>query len=319
MGLPQRQLADNSWADQDFGQVLFSSKCPLRNKKLRLVTDFSGINVETHGRLINYNAYNDSEPDISQWLIANPGRVNLGRIGLYFFNNPGTGESDLQDPDQLLDLYAGTITSKFTFNGSAVEVFTVCDPTNDILGINVQSDLLENGQLGIFFDFPYPNSNMFQQPSVGTWGDPTPTTTMETSGNTALLTQTVDANSHYLNIVWAETGGSMVGPVGTAAGGANQYHFSVVGSSTLNMTVEFSPTSDSFQDTTTALVQQNSAQGWQAYWAEGAFLDLTATNNANATELQRRVILSQYLLAVNSAGDYEPQGVLKLFTTSQRK
>ena len=241
--------------------------------------------------------------------------MNLGRIGLYFFNNPGTGESDLQDTTQLLDLYAGTVTSKFTFNGSTVEVFTVCDPTDDILGISVKSDLLANGQLGLFFDFPYPNSGMFQQPVVGTWGDPTPTTTIETSGHSALITQTVDANSHYLNIAWVETAGSIVGPVGTAAGGANQYHFSALRSSTLNMTVQFSPTSDSFQDTTTALVKDNSASGWQTYWAEGAFLDLTATDNANATELQRRIILSQYLLAVNSAGDYEPQGSLELFCT----
>lgn len=274
------------------------------------MADFSGISVETHGRIINYNAYNNSEPEISQWLIANPGRVNLGRIGLFFFNKTDTKESDLQDTTQLLDLYTGTITSTFTFNGSTVEVLTVCDPSNDILGINVQSGLLENGQLGLFFDFPYPSSAMFQQPVVGIWGNSTPTTELHSCGkNSAMITQTVDANSHVLNIAWEEPGGAMVGPVGTAAGGANQYHFSVAGSSTLNMTVEFSPTSSSCQDITVAEVRRKSARGWQTYWSEGAFLDLTATDNVNATELQRRVILSQYLLAVNSAGDYEPQGM----------
>lgn len=135
--------------------------------------------------MINYNAYNNSEPDISQWLLVNPGRVNLAGIGLYFFNDPSIVESDLHNTTQLLDIYAGTITSSFSCDGSTVDVFTVCDPTNDILGISVQSDLLANGQLGLFFDFPYPNSIMFQEPVVGTWGDPTPTTTLETSGNIA--------------------------------------------------------------------------------------------------------------------------------------
>ena len=258
--------------------------------------------------MINYNAYNSSEPDISQWLIANPGRINLGRIGLYFFNSSSTAESDLQDTAQTLDIFTGTITSSFKFNGSEVEVITVCDPQNDILGINVASNLLKTGQLGLFFDFPYPTSDMFQEPTVGDWSNTTPITTMSTSESHAIITQTVEENSHYLNISWAQSSGSITGPVGAASGGANQYHFSTPGTSTLNMTVEFSLKQDFFKDITSDDVVKNSADGWQDYWAEGAFLDLTSTSNANASELQRRVVLSQYLLAINSAGDYEPQG-----------
>lgn len=47
--------------------------------------------------------------------------------------------------------------------------------------------------------------------------------------------------------------------------------------------------------------------GGGSYWESGAFVDLTATDNENATELQRRIILSQYLLAVNEAGRDSPQ------------
>lgn len=47
-----------------------------------------------------------------------------------------------------------------------------------------------------------------------------------------------------------------------------------------------------------------------SYWETGAFVDVTSTEGpakANATELQRRIILSQYLLAVNEAGKDPPQ------------
>ena len=152
---------------------------------------------------------------------------------------------------------------------------------------------------------------MFQEPVVGTWGDPTRTTTMETSSKHALIKQKVNENAHYLNIRWAQAGGSLTGPVGVAAGGANQYHFSVAGSSALEMTVEFSPDPDHFQDTDTDMVQRRSLMGWRKYWAEGAFIDMTRTHNENATELQRRIILSQYLLAVNSAGRDEVQGAFR--------
>ena len=42
----------------------------------------------------------------------------------------------------------------------------------------------------------------------------------------------------------------------------------------------------------------------------GGFVDLvTESTDSRADELQRRIILSQYLLRANEAGDYPPQEV----------
>ena len=47
---------------------------------------------------------------------------------------------------------------------------------------------------------------------------------------------------------------------------------------------------------------------WAAYWTGGAFLDLaSATGAADALELERRVVLSRYLVRANSAGAEPPQ------------
>ena len=50
------------------------------------------------------------------------------------------------------------------------------------------------------------------------------------------------------------------------------------------------------------------AQMWAAFWSQGAFVDLASASNAsNAFELERRVVLSLYLLRVNDAGAEPPQ------------
>jgi len=46
---------------------------------------------------------------------------------------------------------------------------------------------------------------------------------------------------------------------------------------------------------------------WQNYWMNGGFVDLTGSKHPRANELQRRIIMSQYLTAVNSAGTVPPQ------------
>jgi hypothetical protein len=54
-------------------------------------------------------------------------------------------------------------------------------------------------------------------------------------------------------------------------------------------------------------VLEASRQHWTRYWKEGAIVDFSACTDERARELERRVVLSQYLLAVNDGGDTPPQ------------
>ena len=59
-----------------------------------------------------------------------------------------------------------------------------------------------------------------------------------------------------------------------------------------------------------AAVRDAAAVMWAGYWKTGAFVDLaggTEGTDANALELERRVILSKYLTRANSAGMTPPQ------------
>jgi hypothetical protein len=54
-------------------------------------------------------------------------------------------------------------------------------------------------------------------------------------------------------------------------------------------------------------VVRSSAEKWSAFWTRAAAVDLTGSTNAQASKLERRVVLSQYLMAVQMAGEMPGQ------------
>jgi hypothetical protein len=46
---------------------------------------------------------------------------------------------------------------------------------------------------------------------------------------------------------------------------------------------------------------------WPRFWNEGGIIDLSGSSDPRSSELERRIILSQYVTAVNCAGRYPPQ------------
>lgn len=250
---------------------------------------------------MNYDQPNPAEADISNWLIQNPQRLNLGNIGLYF-GGTDVDEAELGDKSQVLDLWTGSLVSTFFYNGTLVRVETRAAADSDTVGISIESDLLATGSLGLFFDFPYSDVNKFDAPYVGVWNAPgNHSTSLETSGNQLAIRHTLDDNSYFLTAAW-DGQGQVSGP----QDGTHRYFLTIPGFSQLNMTAAFSPNALTSVISRNDLIEETEAW-WEEYWNSGAFIDSTSTDSGNATELQRRIVLSQYLLAVNSASFYPPQ------------
>jgi hypothetical protein len=53
-----------------------------------------------------------------------------------------------------------------------------------------------------------------------------------------------------------------------------------------------------------AETRRASAQRWQRFWGSGGAIDLSASRDARWKELERRIVLSQYLMAAQSAGSW---------------
>lgn len=265
-------------------------------------SDFTGLDWDTHGRLVNYEQPNPAEPDISQWMISNPHRVNLGRVGLWFKGGDVT-EDDLASKSQYLDLYTGMMSSSFLMGGHKVSVQTIADPYTSTIAVKLDSDAIRSGDLGVFFDYPYMNdTNKFEAPFVGNWNAVTNHTTSVKKGKrSAVITHKEDALTYYTTVSWDEDAS-----MSDALPDSHRYVLTPKRCTSISFTVAYSPQSQVHTSQYNSIVS-SSAAWWGDYWEKGNFVDLTASGNATAVELQRRVILSQYLLAVNSAGHWFPQ------------
>ncbi|KAI1173177.1 Six-hairpin glycosidase-like protein [Nemania sp. FL0916] len=271
------------------------------------VDDFTGLNWWTHDRLVNYDQPNPAENDISNWLIMNPQRLNLARIGLSF-NGCAATEEELQDKTQELDLWTGKISSSFKYKGSLVSVETWADASSDSVGISVESELLAKGQLGIFFDFPLPTVNKFDAPFVGVFNqtDLHKTSLLRQQKGSATIRHDLDATSYDVSVNWDSQAG-VSGP----AKGTHRYTLQPSGrNKRIELSVGFGPAATKARVPSFAEIETSSETWWESFWNSGAFVDLSATNSEQATELQRRIILSQYLTAVNSASSNSPQGLV---------
>ncbi|RDW95045.1 hypothetical protein BP5796_00808 [Coleophoma crateriformis] len=268
-----------------------------------LPSDFTGLDWWTHGRLVNYAQPNPAESDISNWMIQNPQRINLGRIGVWF-GGKNISEEMLIGKTQELHLWEGSLESRFEFDGVETAVKTWVDPDSDTLAVRMEGMGRVNGSLGVFLDFPYADVNKFDAPFVGTYkGVENHTTTLKTLGARGVIRHDLDATTYYTTVNW-EGRASLTGPLS----GTHRYILKPAnGSDDLSFTVNFSP-SISQLNPSLERVSIATTNWWFQYWNNGAFADLVSeTPSANATELQRRIILSQYLVAVNSAGRDPPQ------------
>ncbi|EIW75495.1 hypothetical protein CONPUDRAFT_93307 [Coniophora puteana RWD-64-598 SS2] len=272
---------------------------------------YTGKQWWNHDRLVTYK-FGGDDPELEQWLIANPNRVNLGRVGLVFFGEDGMAENvtevDMQEKTQVLDLWSGTLTSTFIWNGANVTVRTSAGQDMSVIGVSIDSSLFERGQLGVFLDFPWcDGSQKFEAPFVGYFN----MTVMHTTNLTVLGEgEGVQAQIEHTmvnNTFFASVGGDAFS-ITRDSPDAHRYTLrpSALQSSPFSFTVGYSLSgNDSLPSAETIFA--DSADVWDAYWEQGGFVDLTSTQDSRAQELQRRIILSRYLMRVNEAGDYPSQ------------
>ena len=271
---------------------------------------YKGVSWLNHGRPVQYD-FGGGNP-VEQWLTSNPNRVNLGRIGLAFIDNAGmilnVTESDLDNTTQTLDLWSGVITSTFSFQGTAATVKVSSAESSDAIAIHLDSKLVNEGRLGIFLDFPWCDGTAkFSAPFVGRYDIPSNhTTTLKTSTSKAIVEHQLDAANFVTTITGNSFSIKRVDPI------AHRYlttPYSKTRNREFSLTISFG-LSEQKVNLDANQVFEESKQAWEEYWSNSGFIDvLTNSKDSRADELQRRIILSRYLMRVNEAGDTPPQEV----------
>jgi len=240
------------------------------------------------------------------WIRENPHRFSLGRMSLDLRARDGAPArfADIRNAQQTLDLWTGTLTSRFEYDGEAVTVVTRVLPDQDTVMAEVSSLLVAQGRLGVGVRFPGVSGNLNPDPSD--WANPGAhvTTELARKPGEVRLQRRIDATSFHAAIGVAGASGALIDRAGEHA-----YRISASPSAstrTLTVMVQFSPEPGAALPSP-ATARSSTARHWIGYWSNGGIIDFAGSTDPRAKELERRVILSQYLMAVNAAGSFPPQ------------
>ena len=267
--------------------------------------DYRPVAVETHGKKIAYELRNPDQPELSEWLTKNPHRYNLGRIGFRLLREDGTEarEIDLGNARQEIDLWTGVVYSRFELNRKEVKVRTVCHPDKDMIGVCIESELLNDGNMSIYLDFPYPDGRYFKH-YIGRYDTISGhTSTFEKlAPNSVRITRTMDDTHYYATLDWT-------GPATFSRESEKAHTFLLQPrhTSTFSFTCCFSPEPVADVTEPVASIERKSAASWEKYWRSGAAVDLSGSKDPRWLELERRIVLSQYLMRANESGLFPPQ------------
>ncbi len=226
----------------------------------------------------------------SDWYRVNPHRLHLGIIGF-----DGVKKSQISNIDQTLDMWSGTVTSDFKVDSHPVKVMTACHPDRDMISAEITSA----AHLPVVFRMPYPTGAHADDACDWTRDSLHITEVVRSGSNSALLRHTLDDTSYYINVSWT-------GNVTPEVKGRNEWVLRP-SSDTWSFTAEFTPAESAAGVTVAADVRKESTRYWDYFWRSGGVVDFSKCTDPRAAELERRVVLSQYLLATQCAGSTPPQ------------
>ncbi|MFL6253810.1 MAG: glycoside hydrolase family 65 [Pyrinomonadaceae bacterium] len=265
-------------------------------KALRLVP------YDTHGREVLYHTSGEGQKELYDWLRENPHRLHLGRIGLHMTAD-GRGAaklSEITDIEQRLDLWAGRLTSRFRVWGEPVTVTTAVHPDADILAVSIESGLIARGMLSVRFAFPYGSPSM----QAADWRSPERHRTrfVKLAPGRALLQRRLDDDDYYV-LIDAEGAASL----DEEKEGGHEFLLRPSGSARLDFVAAFSPLSIGSPPPNAKSIFDASRAHWARFWGTGGAVELAESRDRRAPELERRVVLSQYLTAIQCSGRLPPQ------------
>ena len=243
---------------------------------------------------------NHPPPDAA-YLRANPHRFGLGRIGLEMTKADGSKAAieDVKNPEQKLELWGGILSSTFEIEGVPVRVTTAVHPERDEVGVRIESGLIASGRLKVRIAFPYALGTF--GPDYQDWTKPEAHETKLTrrTDNGADFARTLDDTHYAVRAKWSD------GATLTEAG-KHQYLLSGT-TNRIELTAWFLPKPVEAEPESWTGVEAASRNHWKDYWSRGGAIDLSDNEDPRAAELERRIVLSQYVMAVHDAGSLPPQ------------
>ena len=252
------------------------------------------------GRTIGYPTSAEGQEETFHRLRQNPHRLNLGSIAFRFSDRAVPSPGSIDGMRQELDLWTGIIASSWRFSGALVTVTTCCHPSRDAISVCVESPACATGTLCVELAFPYgspgknasdwdvPDRHRSEMAGTGR-GMVTIVRTLDTARYACVLHLGEGAAVHrqgeHAFIVTSPRGQPAPLLRGRVLAGSR-----IRGGALESREVESA-----------------SAGHWARFWQEGGCIELAGSRDPRAIELERRIVLSQYLTAIQCAGSLPPQ------------
>ena len=233
------------------------------------------------------------QQEAADYFRANPHRLHLGIVGLEL---EGAALADIKNPVQTLDLWNGAIRSRFEVKNTMYEVLTATHPAADQITARVST---RGEKPAIKFQFPYPTGAHTDDACNWNAADKHSSVIVRKTENSALIKRQLDSTVYFVNITW-ENKARLVEK-------SKNYFVLQSDGNELSFTCRFTTVQPENFNTGSEQTFAAASKFWNHFWKDGAAVDFSECTDPRAKELERRVVLSQYLLAVQCSGTTPPQ------------
>ncbi len=261
---------------------------------------------DLNGKKISYTVQR-KEPEraknATEYFRVNDHRLQLGNVGLDIYKKDGTlaAVTDIKDINQTLNLWTGLINSKFTVEGQPVSVITAAGQETDVIAARIVSPLVREGRIRVRIRFPYPTGQFKDEGIFYGQEDKHTSSLSQVKDHAALLKHQLDATTYHIATEWS----------GKARMAQQAPHYFTLlpqsGKDQFEFSCLFAQQTGKHVAPSFAEVKKSSEAGWAQFWKSGAAVDFSGSTDKRAFELERRIVLSEYLTRVQGAGHFPPQ------------
>jgi len=272
---------------------------------------------DTYGRTVYYASDDKGQEELFKKIRVNAHKFHLGKIGFEFADN-SISINECTPVSQYLSLWEGILFSEFQLDDETVKTENFVHPEEDSIYVRVFSPLLKNGKLRVTIVFPYGS----HKKTAADFSVPERHFTRLCKNNHSRdgafeIERELDGTFYKVII----SGGNFSVSVD------EKKHTVVLTpySEKIEFSVRFEPVRvmdyDNLKEKTAEGAElckgkesnpvYDEAKGkcetfWKNYWNTGGFIDFSDSADSRALELERRIILSRYLIAIQSRGILPP-------------
>ena len=233
----------------------------------------------------------------------NPHSVNLGRLAFVHWDGTPLTEEEIENSRRECHLWTGSLDTAFCLDGKTVSVTGCVHPEQHALAVKI----VGCGNLAISLDFPY--ASIENKMTMGDFSAQDRHETVFAPGaDCCRITRRMDDLHYWATISWTNANLEITGPHSLLLRPRGE----------IELTLRYEQEESAAPNPSFAQTLAASAAAYEYYWSNGGAIDLSGSTDTRWFGLERQIVLSQYLMAVQSRGSWPCAEAGLMFTDNWR-